>query len=399
MQCISGGRQLQPLDLPEPSDELKAQSQTLTELIRAEIGDDSISFSRFMELALYAPEVGYYTSGTPKIGVGGDFTTAPQISPLFGQCLANSLADQMNSLGQSIVLELGAGLGTLAISVLQQLKALNSLPQEYWILEVSADLKAQQKAAISKALPDFINQVRWLNKLPTTPVDNLLIIANEVLDAMPVQRIQKTAEGLKEVHVTWDSDKNHFDYALKPLNQMLEAACAYLTPDQWPTPYSTELNLNIQPWLKGLSEAMQTGTLIFSDYGYSRAEYYHPQRDMGTLRCYFQHLTHDDPLILAGIQDITAHVDFSAVAHSATQLGLNFAGLTTQAHFLMQSGLPKLCTQPTETLEAQLKLAQAIKTLTMPDEMGEVFKFIALRKNHETPVLGFEPRNLNHQIG
>ena len=399
MQCISGGRQLQPLDLPEPSAELKAQSQALVDLIHTEIGDDSISFRRFMELALYAPDLGYYTSGTPKIGVGGDFTTAPQISPLFGQCLAYSLADQMNALGESIVLELGAGLGTLAISVLEQLKALNSLPKEYWILEVSADLKAQQKQAIAEALPDFIDRVHWLNELPTAPVDNLLIIANEVLDAMPIHRIQKTEEGLQEAHVTWNFSENHFDYALKPLDDTLQQACAYLTPEKWPTPYSTEINLNIEPWLKTLSNAMTKGTLIFSDYGYAQAEYYHPQRDMGTLRCYFQHLTHDDPLILAGIQDITAHVDFSAVANSAQSLGLDLAGFTTQAHFLMQSGLPELCIQPAESLEAQLKLAQAIKTLTMPDEMGEVFKFIALRKGHENPVLGFEPRNLNHQLG
>jgi len=355
------------------------KKNTLTDLIRTE---GTITFARYMELALYAPGLGYYSAGLRKFGPGGDFVTAPEISPLFSRCIAK----QCKQIGGNI-LELGAGTGAMALEILKTYP-----PEQYYILEVSADLKQRQQETLKK-----FSNVTWLSTLPNT--FNGTIVGNEVLDALPVHRFRITDNKILEAYVRWQDDKFvwHYDKPSSPgLLEAVERLDASLRWHDKGIDYESEIHLTIPPLIHTLGNILQTGALLFIDYGFPRHEYYHPERSHGTLMCHYQHKAHTDPLIFTGLQDITAHIDFTAVAEAAVAAGLHVAGYTNQASFLLGCGLLDMAAS--DDLKQQLVISQQIQKLTQPHEMGELFKAIALTKNLDINLIGFSLRDQRQHL-
>ncbi|MDX1823570.1 MAG: class I SAM-dependent methyltransferase [Thiohalomonadales bacterium] len=384
-------------ELPEPDAEARAHSQRLTELIRQRIreADGAIPFHEFMQLALHAPGLGYYSAGSRKFGEAGDFITAPETSPLFARCLARAIQPVLASLPQAQLLEVGAGSGVMAAGFLQELTTLHCTPDSYFILELSADLKQRQ----AETLQPYAEVVSWVDNLP----DNFtgIVLANELLDAMPVHRVVWHQDELHECYVAWETDR--FVWQLGPLcdvrlQERFETILTQL--GELPDGYVTEINLAAEDWIKTVGEQLQQGMLLLIDYGFARHEFYHPQRRQGTLMCHYRHRAHDDPLILVGLQDITAHIDFTAIADIALGADLRVAGYTTQAHFLLGSGLTELVQPSGNDADAvqQLELANQIKRLTLPQEMGELFKVMALTKNLQISMPGFSLRDLRNSL-
>jgi len=371
--------------LPQPSPEAQAHSDRLRELIHRDIALQGgwIPFSRYMELALYAPGLGYYSAGARKLGEAGDFVTAPEISPLFGRTLARQLADIMQQ-STPHVTELGAGSGKLAVDVLSELERLDCLPQRYDILEVSADLRERQQALLQQRLPHLAGRVHWLDGLPDSISGALF--ANEVLDALPVHLARWTDTHIAQRGVA--SAGNDFVWQERPAEYpaLLQIAEQISVPDN----YLSEISLAARGLVSSLSERLQQGVLLFIDYGFGAAEYYHPQRTEGTLMCHYRHHAHDDPFFLPGLQDITAHVDFTAIAESAIDSGAHLLGYNTQAHFLIKCGITDfLAETDPDSLRDYLPLSGQLQKLTSPAEMGELFKVIALGKGVEGPLRGF----------
>lgn len=371
--------------LPLPSAQAKIHSEQLCELIHRDISLQGgwIPFSRFMELALYAPGLGYYSAGARKLGPAGDFVTAPEISPLFGRTLAHQIAEIMAQ-STSHIVELGAGSGKLAVDILGELEKQHSLPERYDILEVSGDLRQRQQALLQERLPHLINRVHWLE----TPPNNIsgVLIANEVLDALPVHLVRWTDGRIVERGVA--SAKNHFVWQerLPQIPALSHLAKQISVPDDT----LSEISLAARGLVSTLSDRLRQGILLFIDYGFGAREYYHPQRSRGTLMCHYRHHAHDDPFYLPGLQDITSHVDFTAVAESAIDAELRLYGYTTQANFLINCGITDLLadTDP-QSVSDYLPLASQLQKLTSPAEMGELFKVIALGKGIEAPLCGF----------
>ena len=350
-----------------------------------------IGFARFMEMALYQPGLGYYSAGATKFGPGGDFITAPEISPLFAQCLASPCQRVLQGLGDGDILEFGAGSGRLAQELLLELERRDALPQRYLILEPSADLRARQRNNLHQSAPHLMDRVHWLDALPQAGFTGL-ILANEVLDAMPVHRFHKEQGSLYEIQVGWNGTEFCW-IADVPAAELVSAVERIETglDASLPSPYISEVNLLLEPWVASLAERLRQGIILLIDYGYPRRAYYHPERRMGTLMCHYRQRAHPDPLILVGLQDITAFVDFTAVAEAAVAHGLSVAGFTTQAHFLIAAGLGQHLSEIRARAPGQyLKYAQQAKTLTLPGEMGERFKAMALAKGWEGPLPGFE---------
>ncbi|HEX5538482.1 MAG TPA: SAM-dependent methyltransferase, partial [Methylophilaceae bacterium] len=296
--------------LPLPDTQALAHSRQLSALIRSEIkgAGGSISFARYMHLALYAPGLGYYSGGAQKFGSAGDFVTAPEISPLFAQTLARHAAEVLR-LTQGAILELGAGTGRLAAELLLELQRLDQLPQRYMILEVSGQLRERQLATLRQNLSaELMQRVEWLEHLPNA-FDGL-VLANEVLDALPVHVIKTTQQGICEQEVLWNGDRFAWADKALPPGPLLEQAGKYALAQD----YVTEICLAAPGLIASLAERLNRGVLLFIDYGFPRHEYYHAQRKQGTLMCHYRHYAHDDPFIYLGLQDITAHVDFTAVA-------------------------------------------------------------------------------------
>jgi SAM-dependent MidA family methyltransferase len=382
------------MQLPQPDTAAREISSKLTHHIREEIAlSGRIDFARYMSLALYTPGLGYYSAGTQKFGEAGDFITAPELSPLFGQCVAKQIAEVLNVLGEGDILEFGAGSGRLAVDILQHLATLNTLPRCYYILEVSADLKARQQALISQALPEFCERVYWLHTLPKC--FSGVVLANEVLDAMPVHRFCQNQSGIKESFVHWEQGTfaEYFDKPSEVVQQSVEALNLVCDQD-----YVTEISLLISAWINSLAACLKQGLILLIDYGFVRREFYHPDRCMGTLMCHYRHHSHHDVFFYPGLQDITAHVDFTAVAESALQAGLNVLGYTTQAYFLMGCGLMEISQHPVAEVRTSYQIAQQIKRLVLPSEMGELFKVIALGKNMDTPLLGFTCQDMREKL-
>ncbi len=349
----------------------------VAEEIRSEIKQNGpMSFSRFMEIALYAPGLGYYCVGTEKIGVKGDFVTAPEISPLFAECLAGYCEKVLSRHQSPAILEIGAGTGRLALGILKSLEKRGCLPERYYILDISPELKQRQREFIEQEAPEILSRIVWLNESPQERFDGI-IIANEVLDAMPVTLFQRTESGYQERVVTSEGD--YFSWGLRSASAILEGQIKLLDID-FPLQYSSEINVNVAPWLKSIENFISAGEIILIDYGFLQREYYHPQRCAGTLMCHYQQRAHTDPLILTGIQDITAHVDFTAVGNAAESLGLRVCHYSTQAEFLLQNGLLDIMRQVATTPEMQFKFANQVKMLTLPSEMGELFKVMVLKK-------------------
>ncbi|MFH0933654.1 MAG: class I SAM-dependent methyltransferase [Pseudomonadota bacterium] len=372
-------------NLPPPSTDALAHSAKLCELIRQDIAAQGgwIPFSRFMELALYAPGLGYYTAGARKFGEAGDFTTAPEMSSMFGRTVARQLAEVM-SLSEPHILEFGAGSGKLALDILGELQRHDALPETYSILEVSADLRQRQQALLLEKLPHLAGRVQWLDGLPES--FSGAIIGNEVLDALPVHLLYWSDRRIFERGVT--SEANRFIWQDRDLDceVLLDVAKDIAVPDD----YLSEVSITARGLVTSLSDRLEKGAMIFIDYGFGAREYYHPQRNRGTLMCHYRHHSHDDPFYLPGLQDITAHVDFTAVAEAAIDCGANLLGYTTQAHFLINNGIADLMSEVSpEKVREYLPLSAQMQKLTSPAEMGELFKVIALGKGIDSPLQAF----------
>jgi SAM-dependent MidA family methyltransferase len=388
------------IELPAPSAHELAHSARLAGLIHQEIAaaGGSIAFSQFMERCLYAPGLGYYSAGRRKFGPGGDFVTAPEVSPLFGRCLARSCAAVLESLGGGDILEFGAGSGQLAIDLLGEMAAMGYLPEHYLILERSAELKARQQQAIGKYLPQLLDRISWIDALPGAGFRGVML-ANEVLDAMAVERFQWEGETAALFHVR--SERDGFAWQLQhgEDNDVTARIAVDVSGCNLPAGYISEFNTSLQPWLQTVAECLDQGLILLIDYGYPRHELFHPQRSSGTLMCHYRHHVHADPLLWPGLQDITAHVNFTAVAEAAVTAGLEVAGYTTQAYFLLDCGLEDLLLQsgPTDTVD-YLQAAQQVKTLVLPGEMGERFKCIGLMRGLDIPVPGFRLQDQRERL-
>jgi len=367
--------------LPAPApDELQHSEKTATLIIREiESAGGWISFSRFMELALYAPGLGYYSAGMHKFGAAGDFVTAPEISALFGRTLARQAA-QVLQLGAGNILEIGAGSGRLAFDLLTELDKLGDLPEHYLILEVSADLRERQR----QLLQPFAPRVVWLDALPAT--FGGLILGNEVLDAMPVHLVAWHEDGIYERGVSCQDGAFRWREFKLTEGELFDAAAGLNVPPGM----VSEISLAARGFIATLADMLEQGVILMLDYGFGESEYYHPQRHTGTLMCHTRHHAHDDPFYLPGLQDITAHVDFTAIATTGIAHGLNFLGYTSQAHFLLNCGITDLLAQtPPEQASAYLPLSSQTQKLLNPAEMGELFKVIALGKGIDAPLIGF----------
>lgn len=382
--------------LPLPDAAAQAHSEALIALIRDEIQGRGgrISFARFMELALYAPGLGYYSGGSQKFGEAGDFVTAPEISPYFSRCLARQSAEVLQHLHGAEVLEVGAGSGVMAAEVLAELEALDCLPQRYSILELSAELRQRQRESIAARVPHLMERVQWLDVLPQARFKGV-VLANELLDALPVHCVRLTQSGGQERYVSWDGER--FQWALgEPSTPELAARMDSLLQGL-PPGYETEINLAAEGWITSMAQMLEAGVILLIDYGFPRHEYYHPERAMGTLMCHYRHRAHDDPFVYPGLQDITAHVDFTAVAEAAVEAGLGVSGYNTQGFFLMATGIAEMG-EGMEDAKQQILNAQQIRTLTLPTEMGELFKVMALSKNYDEPLSGFALQDLRSRL-
>jgi SAM-dependent MidA family methyltransferase len=381
------------MNLPEPTEDARAHSERLALRIHEEIARCGgwIPFVRYMELALYAPGLGYYTAGARKLGASGDFITAPELSPLFGQTLARQVA-QILGLGFDTVLELGAGSGALAASLLESLEALGALPRQYLILEVSPDLRERERDLLAARVPHLVERVAWINQLPQSFEG--LVIANEVLDAMPTHVVRTTGQGLDEAGVI--ASAAGFAMAYRPADDDLLARATELALNPGTI---TEIQLVAQGFMHSLGASLQRGIALFIDYGFAASEYYHPQRLTGTLMCHYRHHAHDNPFFLPGLQDITTHVDFSAIAGAAARGGLNLSGYVTQAQFLINCGITEVLAQtPPEDVMRYAPLAGAANRLLSPAEMGELFKVIAFNKDVGTALIGFARGDRSHTL-
>ena len=374
-----------------------AHSKRLESLIVSDISQaGAMPFDRYMELVLYAPGLGYYTAGSQKFGEAGDFVTAPEISSLFSQCLANQCAQVLTETGGSI-LEFGAGSGIMAAHILKQLEVLNCLPEQYFILDLSPDLKSRQQQTINQLVPHLAERVSWPGQMPKNFTG--VMLGNEVLDAMPVSLFKIQDNQVLEQFVENPGGE------LKPVwlnaGKQLQAAVKELVTQgaEFQNGYVSEINLRLHGWLQSLSASLQQGAVLLIDYGYTGKEYYLPERSMGTLICHYRHRAHDDPYKLVGLQDITANVDFSAVSRAAQQVGLQLAGYTSQANFLMANDLEALmAVYSPEDSETFLRVAQGVKALVLPSQMGERFKVIGLTKNYDSPLQGFALRDMRDRL-
>lgn len=382
------------LNLPQPDAAAMAVSNTLVAQIRGEIAQAGgvMDFSRYMELALYAPGLGYYSAGAQKLGGAGDFVTAPEISPLFGEVLAGQIAQVLAQCGGNIY-EAGAGSGVLAATVLSVLARKGMLPEQYCILEPSPDLRERQASRLAQQVPEWFDRVVWLDSWP----DSLrgCVIANEVLDAMPVHVVHWQKNKLVQRGVTIEDGGLAWGELPLPDGALREAAQAIDVPAD----YVNEIGLIGQAWVADLARRLTAGALLLIDYGFGEREYYHPQRRQGTLMCHYRHHAHDNPFFLPGLQDITAHVDFTAVAVAGIREGLELAGYTSQAYFLINGGITDLLAQvPLEPALQHARVTAAAQRLLSPSEMGELFKVLALTRNISQPLLGFVQGDMRRRL-
>jgi Uncharacterized conserved protein len=384
------------LPLPPLTAEEAEHSRRLVRRIWEEIDARGgwLSFERFMEMALYEPGLGYYSAGASKLGAGGDFVTAPEVSSLFSRCLATQCSEILQHVSGGAILELGAGSGVMAADLLNELAVQGSLPERYLILEVSADLRERQRALVQERAPAHAARVEWLDRLPEELRG--VVLANEVLDALPVQRFRIRGDHVNSLGVTWQLGR--LDWSETRADAGLEAAVRGIeanTGERLSDGYTSEINMRLAPWIAGIAAALKEGVALFVDYGLPQRQYYRSERREGTLLCHFRHRFHDDPLINVGVQDIGAWVDFTAVAEAATAAGLGVAGFATQAHFLIGNGLEQLL-GPADghELASRVQLARQAMLLTLPGEMGERFKVIGLTRDFERPLRGFGVRDL-----
>lgn len=390
---------MQERDWPQPDDEAREHSERLVEYIRQRIAGagGEISFERYMDFALYAPGLGYYTAGARKFGEAGDFVTAPEVSPLFSRCLARQCREVFAELGGGSILEVGAGSGVMAADLLTELERLDALPERYFILEVSADLRARQRETLAENAPQLTGIVEWLDAPPHALRG--VMLANEVLDALPVARFRIDEDGFSQQFVAWNDG---FESCWRPADAAfandLRALFTELA-DPPKAPYVSESCRRLPAFVGTLSDALDAGLMLFIDYGYPRGEYYLPERNTGTLTCHYRHRAHADPFAYPGLQDITAFVDFTAVAAAGLACDLELHGYTTQAQFLLGSGLYDVLPRvdPGDTMRS-LAISQEVQKLTMPGEMGDRFKVMGLGRRLDGLVSGFSLKDLSSTL-
>lgn len=388
--------------LPEPPEQLKRLSETLSGRIRREIGEQGmIPFSRYMERALYEPGLGYYSAGLHKLGLTGDFVTAPEISDLFAACLARQVAEVGDAIGAYDILEVGAGSGRLAAALLAALGPRHA-PQRYLILETSADLRRVQGERIAAGAPDWLGRVAWLDQPPEEAWSGLLL-ANEVIDALAVERFRLAAGGVEQVCVTAAESGFAWDY--RPAPAGLESAVSRIASSLYRDlgeNYRSEVHLTLAPWLREITAGLQHGLALFIDYGYPRSEYYLPERCDGTLMCHYRHRAHGDVFFWPGLQDITAWVDFTALAEAADDCGLDVLGYCSQAMFLLGCGLHDVLAEATaDSADSGLSVTAEARQLTLPGMMGERFQVMGLGRGldrDEAPLMGFSLQDLRYRL-
>jgi SAM-dependent MidA family methyltransferase len=372
-------------DLPEPDADARAHSERLAALIRSEIAGagGALDFARYMELALYAPGLGYYSAGATKFGADGDFVTAPELGFVFARCMARAIAPTLRET-RGDILELGPGSGALAAELLLELERLNALPGRYRLLERSADLRERQRALLLRRCSHLEKLTEWLDAPPSHPWRGVLV-ANEVADALPVRLFALRDDGIHARAVGVDSGGNLVECAVPADAGLTRAVHGALGTriDSLPRPYRSEVCVLLAAWLVEITRSLESGAAWFVDYGYARTDYYAPQRREGTLRCHYRHRAHDDPLLWPGLQDITAWVDFDALTGAAIAAGFEPHGNMTQAEFLIGHGLDSVFGEafalaPDEA--AKYRLAQEVKRLTLPGEMGERFRVLRFRR-------------------
>jgi len=386
--------------LPQPDAVSAAHSERCADYIRARISDagGSISFAEFMHYALYAPGLGYYSAGARKFGADGDFVTAPEISPLFGRVVAQQCARVLREGVAASLLEFGAGSGRLALDMLRALEALDALPAEYRILEVSADLRERQQQLLRAELPHLVDRIVWLDRMPAA--HRGVVIANEVLDALPVERFMRRNNGIYQMRVI--DEGGEFVFVDEPAPEVLVRAVQAIEEHiggQLPDNYVSEVSLAAPAWLADVARMIEHGLVLLFDYGVSRREYYAADRNEGWLRCHYRHRVHSDPLILPGIQDLTAWVDFTAVAEAAAGGGLDVLGYASQSQFLLAGGIEtELQDFAAMSIESQLQTARQVKMLTLPGEMGENVKCICLARGDIARPGAFESADRTHTL-
>ncbi len=388
------------LDLPALAPEEAAHGERLAERLRAILAREGgwIGFARYMQAALYEPGLGYYSAGARKFGPAGDFVTAPEVAPVFSRCLARQCAEVLEHLGGGDVLEIGAGSGVMAAGVLAELERLGRLPARYRILDVSADLRERQRDTLAGAVPHLLGRVEWLDRLPE-PFDGVTL-ANEVLDALPVERFAIRGGEVDSLGVAWQFGR--FEAAPARASAELLRRVRAIEQDlgaPLPDGYVSEVNLGLGEWLAAIAGAQRRGVQLFVDYGLPRREYYAAERRAGTLLCHFRHRFHDDPFARLGLQDITAWVDFTAVAEAAVAAGLEVAGYTTQAQFLIGCGIADYVADVSDLdVVGRVNLSRQVMVLTLPGEMGERFKVMALARDYDRELRGFTVRDLRHLL-
>ncbi len=380
-------------DLPRPDEAAMQHSRELTNLIQNQcVTKGPMEFDRFMELCLYAPGLGYYSAGTQKFGAGGDFITAPELGSLFASCIARQCTQVLSICQGNDILEIGAGSGQMAFDILNHLNSTHKLPDHYFILELSASLKRRQQQLLSKLPHEIFNRVSWQD---TPPSDNFsgILIANEVLDALPIKRFLIAESQPMEILIDWDANNHQFVEipvaASGKLVRSLEQLEVELgTP--FPENYTSEVNIHLNSWLETIVQNLTQGAVLLIDYGYNQADYYHPDRNQGSLLCHYRQHAHSNPFFVPGLQDITASVDFTRLAHAANSLGLTVNGYTTQAHYLLGNNISSFADTSHQSVKSHMAITQEIKRLTLPNEMGDRFKAMLLCREIECKFPGFQ---------
>lgn len=385
-----------PGGLPAPEAAERERVAPLLERIADEIAahGGALPFPRYLELALYAPGLGYYSGPTPKLGAAGDFVTAPELSPLFARCLARQCAEVLTALGGGDILEFGAGTGSLAAETLLALQAMGSAPRRYLLLELSGPLRARQARTLATRAPALFDRVQWIEALPAARLEGV-VLANEVVDAIPFHRVRREPDGFSELYVglaggrlAWQAGPPSSPAIAQRMGRVEAALGGALPPG-----YLTEVAPARDAWVRTVGGLLGRGAVIVIDYGYPRAEYYHPQRREGTLACHYRHRAHTDPLALTGLQDVTAHVEYTSLAEAAIEAGLTVAGFASQADFLLGNGLLDELAADAGGDWGRLTRASEAKRLVLPGLMGEAFKVLALTRGLDLRLRGFAQRD------
>ena len=357
-----------------------------------------LCFERFMDLALYAPGLGYYSAGAQKLGAGGDFTTAPETSRLFGACVARQCAEVLSALGGGSLLEIGAGSGRLAADILLRLEALGKLPDRYWILDISADLRERQRRHFAQCLPHLQERIQWLDQPPQESFDGV-VLANEVLDALPVTRFRWHRDHVEELGVVIDGSR--FVWGARAASLRMAETCRRLSEagGAWDEGYESEYCPRLGAWTHGVTRSLRAGAALWFDYGLPRSQYYLPERHHGTLVSHFRHRAHDDALLYPGLQDITAWVDYTRLAEASRAAGFDLAGFTTQSYFLAGLGVDQeMRAMAGADANEYARLANQARQLMLPGEMGERFKAMAWLRGSSVPLSGFALQDLRHTL-